>query len=50
MEGGLEQETAEDFLRQRHFYAKKPLMRAPLWAIYGSSIHPFSVSSVLLGS
>ena len=31
-------------------YAGKPLRRATLRAIYGSSLHPISVSLVLLGS
>jgi hypothetical protein len=37
-------------LSQSHFYAGKPLRRAPLRAISGSSVHPISVPSVLLGS
>jgi hypothetical protein len=50
MGGGSEQVYAEDFPSQSHFYAGKPLRRAPLRAISGSSVHPISVSSVLLGS
>jgi hypothetical protein len=40
----------EYFPSQSHFYAGKPLRRAPLRAISGSSSHPFSVPLVLLGS
>jgi hypothetical protein len=48
--GGSKQVYAEELLSQIHFYAGKPLRRAPLWAISGSSVHLISVSSVLLGS
>jgi hypothetical protein len=50
IEGGSEQFYAELFLSQSHFYAGNPLSRAPLRAIYGSSVHPILVPSVLLGS
>ena len=48
--GGLEQIYAEGLLSQSHFYGGKPLRRAPLRAISGSSVHPILVLSVLLGS
>jgi hypothetical protein len=50
MKGGSEQVYAEELLSQIHFYAGKPLRRAPLRAIYGRFIHLISVPSVLLGS
>jgi hypothetical protein len=50
MKGGSEHENVEGLLSQSHFYAGKPLRRTPLRAISGSSGHPFSVPSVLLGS
>jgi hypothetical protein len=48
--GGSEQENVEELMSQIHFYAGKPLRRAPLWAISGSIVHLISVPSVLLGS
>jgi hypothetical protein len=45
-----DQENDDEFLRKNHFYAGKPLRRAPLWAIPGSSGHPFLVSFSLLVS
>ena len=36
----LEHIYAEYFPSQSHFYAGKPLRRAPLRAIYGSFVHP----------
>jgi hypothetical protein len=48
--GGSDQKNYDELLRQSHFYAGKPLRRATLWAIFGSFVHPFSVSSVLMGS
>jgi hypothetical protein len=50
MEGGSKQENDEEILSQNHFYVGNPLRRAPLWAIFGSFVPPFSVPSVLLGS
>jgi hypothetical protein len=49
-EGGSDQENADELLRQSHFYVGKLLRSAPLWAIFGIFVHPFSVPSVLLGS
>jgi hypothetical protein len=46
---GSKQVYAGGFLSQSHFYAGKPLRRAPLRAISGSSIHLISMLSVLLG-
>jgi hypothetical protein len=37
--------NAEIIISQSHFYAGNPLRRAPLWAISGSSGHPFLVTS-----
>jgi hypothetical protein len=42
--------NVEEFDSQSHFYAGKLLRRATLRAISGSFVHPFSVSSVVLGS
>jgi hypothetical protein len=47
---GSEQEKVEELKIQRHFYAGKPSRRATLQAISGSFIHPFLVSSVVMGS
>ena len=47
---GLKQINDEELQSQNHFYAGKPLRRAPLRAISGSFVHPFSMRSVLLGS
>jgi len=47
---GSERVYAEGLLSQSHFYARKPLRRAPLQAISGISIHLISVPLVLLGS
>jgi hypothetical protein len=49
IEGGSEQVHAEDFPSQIHIYEGKPLRRAPLRAISGSSVHQILVPSVLLG-
>jgi hypothetical protein len=46
MEGGSEQENVEELLSQSHFYAGKPLRRAPLQAISGIFVHLISVPSV----
>jgi hypothetical protein len=49
--GGISgKRNAVEILRQSHFYAGKLLRSAPLRAISGSFIHPFSVSSILMGS
>jgi hypothetical protein len=48
--GGSEQKNDEELKSQIHFYVRKLLRRATLQAIYGSFIHPFSLSLVLMGS
>jgi hypothetical protein len=48
--GDSDQENAEELLRQSHSYTGKLLRSAPLRAISRSFVHPFLVSSVLMGS
>jgi hypothetical protein len=50
MEGSSDHENVDELLRQSHFYSGKLLRSTPLRGIFGRSVHPFSVPSVLLGS